>query len=138
MTGEYKYSMDNKGRIFIPVKLREELGTNVYMTVSIEKCIFLYSEHDWQFFSDTVKKLDFSQQQKLRPLFSNASHVKLDSQGRILVPSNIRKRAGLNKYVALVGNNDHAEIWDYDSWSNVKNNEMASLSWSSNEEDMNS
>ena len=119
MTGEFQHSLDSKGRIFIPAKLREELGEIFYMTVSMERCLCVYSAESWQSFSDKVNAMPYVRQRRMRPLFSHAAKCELDSQGRTLVPQNLRAYAGLVKNVTVVGCNNHAELWDSEAWKSV-------------------
>ena len=86
MTGEYQHSLDNKGRLFIPAKLREELGELFYMTVSMERCLCVYSAASWQGFSDKVSAMPYIRQRRMRPLFAHAARCELDSQGRTIIP----------------------------------------------------
>lgn len=119
MTGVYQHSLDAKGRLFIPAKLREELGDVFYVTLSMDKCLSAYSAENWQVFSDKVNAMPYVKQRKMRPLFAYAAKCELDGQGRILLPQNLRDFAGLVKNVAVVGSNNHAEFWDSESWNAI-------------------
>lgn len=116
VTGEYNHVLDTKGRIFIPSKLREELGDTFYITISVDKCLSAYSAKDWQILSDKVSAMPYVKQRKMRPLFAHAAKCDLDNQGRVLLPQNLRDYAGLEKNVTVVGCNNHAEIWDTNCW----------------------
>jgi len=124
MTGEYQHSLDAKGRLFIPAKLREDLGDVFYVTISMDKCLSAYSGESWQAFSDKVNAMPYVKQRKMRPLFAYATRCELDNQGRILLPQNLRDFAGLTKNVTVVGSNNHAEFWDSDSWKAVTDEEL--------------
>ena len=119
MTGEYQHSLDSKGRLFIPAKLRDELGEVFFVTLSMERCLCAYSSENWQTFSDKVNAMPYVKQRKMRPLFAHAARCELDSQGRALIPQNLREYAGLTKSVTVVGCNNHAELWDSDSWQAI-------------------
>ena len=119
MTGEYQHSLDSKGRLFIPAKLRDELGEVFFVTLSMERCLCAYSSENWQAFSDKVNAMPYVKQRKMRPLFAHAARCELDSQGRALIPQNLREYAGLTKSVTVVGCNNHAELWDSDSWQAI-------------------
>ena len=119
MTGEYQHSLDSKGRLFIPAKLRDELGEVFFVTLSMERCLCAYSSENWQAFSDKVNAMPYVKQRKMRPLFAHAARCELDSQGRALIPQNLREYAGLTKAVTVVGYNNHAELWDSDSWQAI-------------------
>ena len=86
VTGEFQHSLDNKSRLFIPAKLREELGDVFYMTLSMERCLCVYSAENWQVFSDKVGAMPYVQQRRMRPLFAHAARCELDSQGRTIIP----------------------------------------------------
>lgn len=124
MTGEYQHNLDSKGRLFIPARLREELGNVFYVTLSMDKCLSCYSAESWQDFSDKVNSMPYVKQRKMRPLFAYAAKCELDGQGRILIPQNLRDYAGLSKNVAVVGCNNHAELWDSEAWSEVNKIEI--------------
>lgn len=119
MTGEYEHTLDSKGRLSIPARLREELGNVFYVTLSMDKCLSAYSAESWQNFSDKVNAMPYVKQHKMRPLFAYAAKCELDAQGRILIPQNLRDFAGLTKNVTVVGCNNHAEFWDSDNWNAV-------------------
>ena len=119
MTGEFQHSLDNKSRLFIPAKLREELGEVFYMTLSMERCLCVYNAENWQVFSDKVGAMPYVQQRRMRPLFAHAARCELDSQGRTIIPQNLRAYAGLTKNVTVVGCNNHAELWDSEAWKRV-------------------
>ena len=125
VTGEYQHALDNKGRIFIPARLRDELGQVAYVTLSMDRCLSVYSEASWDSLIQKVNALPFVRQRKMRPLFAHAVRCELDAQGRILLPQNLRDWAGLQKNVAVVGCNNHAEIWDSESWQGILEEEMS-------------
>ena len=124
MTGEYQHTIDSKGRIFVPAKLREQLGSEFYVTISMDKCLSLYSGESWKQFSERVNAMTYVQQRRMRPLFVYASRLELDAQGRILLPQNLRSFAGLAKNVTIVGCNNHADLWDSEEWANVSQAEV--------------
>ena len=119
MTGEYQHTLDSKGRLFIPAKLREELGEVFYITLSIDRCLSAYSAGSWQCFSEKVDQMSYVKQRKMRPLFAYAARCELDSQGRILLPENLRNFAELTRDVTVVGCNNHAELWDAQRWAEL-------------------
>ena len=119
MTGVYQHSLDAKGRLFIPAKLREELGDVFYVTLSMEKCLSAYSAESWDKFMEKIKAMPKIKQTKMRPLFAHAAKCELDNQGRILLPLTLREFAGLVKNVAVVGSGECAEFWDAETWAQV-------------------
>lgn len=120
MTGEYQHTMDAKNRLFIPARLREDLGNVFYVTLSMDKCLAAYSAENWKVFSDKVDAMPYVKQRKMRPLFAFAAKCELDSQGRVLLPQNLREYAGLTKNVTVIGCNNHAEFWDSEAWQSVQ------------------
>lgn len=116
MTGEFQHNLDAKGRLSIPARLREELGNVFFVTISMEKCLSAYSAESWEVFSEKVNAMPFVKQVKMRPLFAYAAKCETDAQGRILIPQNLRDFAGLQKEVAVIGCNNHAEFWDAQEW----------------------
>ena len=119
MTGVYDHTLDAKGRLSIPVRLRDELGDVFYITLSMDKCLCAYSAENWQAFSDKIDAMPYVDQRRMRPLFAYAAKCELDAQGRILIPQNLRDYATLKKDVTVVGCNNHAEFWDSENWKNV-------------------
>jgi len=119
LTGEYQHSLDSKGRIFVPAKLRDELGEVFYITLSMDRCLNAYSSEAWQSLSDKVSAMPYVKQRKMRPLFAHAARCETDSQGRVLIPQNLRDYAGLKKSVTVLGCNNHAELWDSDTWAEL-------------------
>lgn len=119
MTGVYRHTLDAKGRLFIPAKLREELGDTFYVTLSMERCLSAYSLESWGRLEEQVKGMTRKQQVMARPLFSHAAKCELDSQGRILLPQALRDFAGIQKNVAVVGVGDRTEFWDEASWNEI-------------------
>ena len=125
MTGEYRHSLDSKGRVFIPARLREELGDIFFITLSMDQCLSIYSNENWKIFTEKVNAMSYISQRKMRPLFAHAVKCELDAQGRVLIPQVLRDYAGLKKNVAVVGCNNHAEIWDGDTWSEINSLETS-------------
>ena len=124
MTGTYEHSIDAKGRLFIPSKLREELGVSFYLAMGVDACLAIYPQETWERFTEKFASLPMSQSKAMRPLFANASKWELDSQGRIVVPQKLRKYAALDKDVVIIGVNDRAEIWSAATWNAQEEEEM--------------
>jgi MraZ protein len=125
LTGEFQHNLDAKGRLFIPAKLKEGLGSVYFVTVSMDKCLSVYSSDSWERLSEKVSAMSYTQQRKIRPIFAVAARCELDAQGRILLPQNLRDFAGLTKGVTVIGANNHAEIWDTEAWNAKKSEEMS-------------
>ena len=124
MTGTYEHSIDAKGRLFIPAKLREELGVTFYLALGVDECLAIYPQETWNRFTEKFASLPMSQSAAMRPLFANASKCELDSQGRIVIPQKLRKYAGLEKDAVIIGVNDRAEIWSAETWNAREEEEM--------------
>ena len=124
MTGTYEHSIDAKGRLFIPAKLREELGVTFYLAMGVDECLAIYPQETWNRFTEKFASLPMSQSAAMRPLFANASKCELDSQGRIVIPQKLRKYAGLEKDAVIIGVNDRAEIWSAETWNAREEEEM--------------
>lgn len=117
VTGQYAHNIDAKGRLFIPARLREELGQTFHVTVGLDHCLSIYSDESWATFTDKVRALPYSKAKALRPLFANAVDCEPDAQGRILIPTKLREYAGLQKEVVVIGSFDRAEIWNAERWA---------------------
>lgn len=124
MTGTYEHSIDAKGRLFIPAKLREELGVTFYLAMGVDECLAIYPQETWNRFTEKFASLPMSQSKAMRPLFANAAKCELDSQGRIVIPQKLRKYAGLEKDAVIIGVNDRAEIWSAETWNAREEEEM--------------
>jgi len=124
MENTYQHSIDAKGRLFIPVRLREELGRIFYVTLSTERCLSAYSGDSWERFKEKNRELPQVSQKKMRPLFAMAAKCELDSQGRINLPQQLRDFANLKKNVAVVGVGDRVEFWDSEAYADIAASEM--------------
>lgn len=122
--GEFQHTLDAKGRLFIPSKLREELGDSFVVTKGLDCCLFLYPQEAWEKLEDKIRQLPMSKSRNLQRFFlSSASDVAVDKQGRIVVPSVLRDYAALRHDVTIIGVLERAEIWDRQAW-NVYNGEL--------------
>ncbi|MGI6685990.1 MAG: division/cell wall cluster transcriptional repressor MraZ [Bacillota bacterium] len=117
--GEYQHTIDPKGRLFIPVKFREDLGDNFVVTKGLDNCLFVYSKNEWQRLELKLKALPFTKADArafTRFFFSGAMECELDKQGRILLPANLRDYAQLDKETVIIGVSSRVEIWSKDRW----------------------
>ena len=121
MTGEYQHSLDNKGRLFIPAKLRDELGSDFYVTLGVNcghRCLTIYTASDWQTLSDNYNTLPISQKGAATSLiFMNASQCTPDKQFRFGLSQFLQEYAGINRDVMIVGRAGQAEIWDSEEFA---------------------
>lgn len=120
MTGQYAHNIDAKGRLFIPAKLREELGETFHVTIGQDHCLSVYSDESWNHFMDRLRELTYSEVKKLRPVFANAADCEPDGQGRILIPAKLRQYADLDKEVVVIGSFDRVEIWSAERWAEME------------------
>ena len=120
MVGKYKHTVDPKGRLFVPSKLREELGESFYVTLGLDHCLSVYTEEGWQAIVEKYNALPISQARKMRFLFANAAHCEPDKQGRFLIPTTLRDYAGLKQEVTFIGQAGHAEIWDTEAYERLE------------------
>ena len=116
--GEYKHSIDAKGRLAMPARLREELGERFTVTKGLDGCLAVYPEKEWEALEQRIRGLGNGEKARRvkRYYFANAFDAQLDAQGRILIPANLREFADLQKDVVVIGQLDHAEIWDSEKW----------------------
>ncbi|MBR0310940.1 MAG: division/cell wall cluster transcriptional repressor MraZ [Oscillospiraceae bacterium] len=126
MTGQFQHSIDAKGRLFIPAKLREELGETFYVTIAgTDRCLAVYSEEGWEKLTEKFDSLPYSQAKRaIRQLYSNAAKCEPDAQGRILLPQKLRAYAGLEKEVVIAGVSKRAEIWNAEAWAKLEAEEL--------------
>ena len=117
MTGQYAHNIDAKGRLFIPAKLREELGETFHVTIGPDHCLTIYPNDTWDDFMAKFHDMPYSKGKSLRALSVNAVDCEPDGQGRILIPAKLRKYADLEKEVVVIGSFDRAEIWNAERWA---------------------
>lgn len=121
--GEYNHNLDEKGRLAIPVKFREELKGGAVVTKGLDGCLFLYTIAEWKILADKLSHLPISQSNTrafARLMLAGAMDVSLDKQGRIVIPDYLRKYVNLNKKVVINGLYNRLEIWDEDAWEEYK------------------
>lgn len=112
LMGTYEHTMDAKGRMAFPTKLRERLGAAFIVTIGLDGCLYVYSDEDWEVFTEKLQTLTGTKAKAAKMLIVNACTVEPDKQGRILVPQNLREYAGLDHDVTVLGVINRAEIWD--------------------------
>ena len=120
MVGKYRHNVDPKGRLFVPAKLREELGEAFYVTLGLDHCLSVYPEAAWQVIVDKYNALPLSQARKMRFLFANAAKCEPDKQGRFLITQELRDYANLKQEVTFIGQAGHAEIWDSEAYDQLE------------------
>ena len=115
--GEYNHTIDEKGRLIIPAKFREELGNEFVVTRGLDGCLFGYNNSEWEVFEGKLRALPLTNKDARafqRYMLTGAASVEIDKQGRILLPQSLRTFAGLEKDVVLIGVAGRIEIWNKD------------------------
>ena len=118
--GEYHHSVDDKGRLIIPSKFREELGNNFIITRGIENCLFVYSLDSWNEIVRKIESLPFTKKDArtfARFFLSGASEAEFDKQGRINITSPLISYAKITKECIVIGTGDRLEIWSEELWN---------------------
>lgn len=119
LLGEYEHSLDGKGRLAMPARLREELGGSFIVTKGLDGCLYVYPQEQWQKECAKLAALPTSKKAArdyARFFFSSANECECDKQGRVLLPLSLRRHAGLEKDAVVVGAGSRAEIWDAARW----------------------
>lgn len=112
MIGKYTHNVDPKGRLFVPAKLRDELGDVFYVAIGTENNLLVYPEEKWNAVEARYNATSIHENGRLRFFFANVSKCEPDKQGRFVIPLLLRQYAHLNGDVTFLGQGDHAEIWD--------------------------
>ncbi|OIO48930.1 MAG: cell division/cell wall cluster transcriptional repressor MraZ [Parcubacteria group bacterium CG_4_9_14_0_2_um_filter_41_8] len=121
--GEYKHTIDTKGRMAIPAKFRQDLKKGAIVTKGLDNCLFVYTQDEWKKLVDKLSNLPISQQKSrafARLMLAGAMDVQIDSQGRILIPEYLRKFASIKKDTIIAGLYSRLEIWDSKEWEKYK------------------
>ena len=129
--GEYHHSIDEKGRIIIPAKFREELGDSFIVTRGIENCLFVYPNKNWNDICEKLNSLPFTKKDARvfnRFFMSGATGVELDKQGRINISTPLIEYAHLSKECVVIGTGDRLEIWSLEDWTNFFNSTQDNMS----------
>lgn len=117
--GTYTPRLDEKGRLILPAKYREELGNGLVLTRGQERCIYVFSAREFERFLEQAQSAPIASKQARdfnRVFLSGASDEVPDKQGRVTIPPPLRRYAGLDREVTVVGVGARAEIWDTASW----------------------
>lgn len=128
--GEFAYSIDSKGRLVIPAKIRHAFDTGIILTIGLEGCLWGFTREGWERFAEKLSSLPVGMANAralMRLFFSQAVAGSMDKQGRVLVPDNLRDYADLDGEVVIVGVGDHIEIWSPERWEAFKAAQHAQL-----------
>ena len=126
LIGEYSHSLDVKGRLIMPAKLREDMGENFIITTGLDGCLFGFSMSEWQKFEDKLKTLPITNK-NARNFVTGATECELDKQGRFLIPGKLREVASLDKDVTIIGAGTRIEIWNKEKWEEHNSEENLSI-----------
>ncbi len=118
LLGQYDYSIDPKGRLNFPAKFREDMGDSFIVTRWLDDCLVAFPKEEFQQMAQLLMSKGITKNRDVqRFLFAAATEVEPDKQGRILLPAKLREHAGLDKEVTIIGNMNHAEIWNTQAWN---------------------
>ncbi len=126
--GEYHHSVDEKGRLIIPSKLRDDLGEHFILTRGLDGCLFIYPNNEWNNVINKYKELPNIKEARnfMRFFLSGATNCEFDKQGRINIPTPLITYANLKKDCIIIGVNDRLEIWSKENWESfVSENEQS-------------
>lgn len=117
--GEYNHTLDAKGRLIVPSKVREELGSQFVITKAFDQCLYIFPTESWENFVSKINGLPASKEQvrKVQRRFIGSSwDCEMDKQGRFLIPPKLREYAQITKEVVLIGLSDRLEVWGLEKW----------------------
>lgn len=118
--GTHAPKLDDKGRVILPAKFREELSSGLVVTRGQERCLYVFSQREFEVIHDTIRQASITSKGSrdfLRLFLSGASQEMPDAQNRVTIPANLREYAGLGKDLTVIGAGNRAEIWDTEAWN---------------------
>ena len=122
-TGEYRHTVDEKGRMAVPVKFRARLDPGSMVSAWLDNCLAIHTKGGWDDLSAKIANLPLTNPTARlfqRSIFARAAEVEMDRQGRILLPAHMRDSVGLHGEAVVVGSRDHAEIWAPERWDDYR------------------
>ena len=125
LIGEYTHTIDEKGRISLPVKFRKEMGRKVVMTRGLDKCLFIFKMEEWQILSKELSSSPWLKSDTRafnRRIFGGATEIEVDRIGRMLIPPFLKTEASLERVAkaVLVGVDNRVEVWNEKVWSQYR------------------
>lgn len=129
LIGEYEHSLDVKGRLIMPAKLRTDMGEKFIITKGLDGCLFVFSQIEWSNFESKLKELPLTNKNArdfVRFFLSGATECEIDKQGRFLLVNTLREYAEITKEVIIIGVGTRLEIWNKDKWKKYNSNENIS------------
>lgn len=121
--GEYQHTLDDKGRLAIPIKFRKALTKGAVVTRGLDTSLFLFPKEEWDKLAEKLASLPLGQSNSrafARLMLAGAMDVALDTQGRVVLPEYLRSYAGMKKEIILAGLFNRLELWDADKWEAYK------------------
>ena len=131
LLGEYRFNIDEKGRITIPSKFRKNFKDGLVATKGFENCLFVFTKTDWQDFAGQIRQLKTLKKdarQLSRFIFGGATEDDADKQGRVNIPTNLREWAALKKEVVIIGVGNRLEVWSKVNWQQTEKQAASSFS----------
>ena len=119
LLGTHTPKLDDKGRLILPAKFRDELAEGVVITRGQERCLYVFSKSEFAAVHDKIRQAPLTSEEArkyLRLFLSGANDDQPDKQGRVLLPQLLRDYAGLKRELVIIGVGSRAEIWDAESW----------------------
>ena len=129
LIGEYEHSLDIKGRLILPAKIREDMGDKFIVTKGLDGCLFGFSQNEWTNFEEKLKTLPLTNKNArdfVRFFLSGATECEIDKQGRFLIAGNLREYANLEKDAIIIGVGTRIEIWNREKWKSYNSDENIS------------
>ena len=129
LIGEYEHSLDAKGRLIMPAKIREDIGEKFIITKGLDGCLFGFSQTEWTNFEEKLKTLPLTNKNArdfVRFFLSGAIECEIDKQGRFLIASDLREYSSLEKEVVIIGVGTRIEIWNKEKWKVYNSDENIS------------
>ncbi len=119
LIGTYFHTLDEKGRMAVPFKLRADLGEPFYITALTDECLVAYPQEEWEALSAKLKAIpqfDTEGRELVREVTANACKGEPDKQGRVLLPQVLRDKVGIDKDTIIIGALNRVEIWAKEKW----------------------
>ena len=130
LIGEYHHNIDEKGRLIIPSKFRDDIGNSFVVTKGLDGCLFVYSLIEWEKIVTKLKKLPFTKKDArtfMRFFLAGATVCEFDKQGRVNLVNSLIEYADLKKECLIIGVNDRLEIWALDKYNNLMDENLEQL-----------
>lgn len=129
LIGEYEHSLDVKGRLIMPAKLRADIGEKFIITKGLDGCLFVFSQNEWSNFEAKLKELPLTNKNArdfVRFFLSGATECEIDKQGRFLIVNNLREYANITKESIIIGVGTRLEIWNKEKWEEYNSDDNLS------------